>query len=93
MLIEELLGSKSIICIEDLIDGLWNCKKNLSAYEAIKQVVWPIQLAPHKEGIRDSSVKHDATGRDMKKTTTRSSKGGYLGMMGGSLNEYVTKLI
>jgi large subunit ribosomal protein L7e len=28
VLIEELLGTHGIICIEDLIDALWNCKKN-----------------------------------------------------------------
>lgn len=28
VVIEELLGSHGIICIEDLIDALWNCKKN-----------------------------------------------------------------
>lgn len=42
VLIEELLGAHGIICIEDLIDGLWNCKNNTQAYNAIKQVVWPI---------------------------------------------------
>jgi len=28
ILIEELLGSYGVICIEDLIDAFWNCKKN-----------------------------------------------------------------
>ena len=28
VLIEELLGAHGIICIEDLIDAFWNCKKN-----------------------------------------------------------------
>lgn len=36
VLIEELLGTHGIICIEDLIDALWNCKKNQTAYEAVK---------------------------------------------------------
>jgi len=36
VLIEELLGDHGIICIEDLIDALWNCKKNKAAYEAVK---------------------------------------------------------
>lgn len=26
--IEELLGTHGVICIEDLIDAFWNCKKN-----------------------------------------------------------------
>jgi large subunit ribosomal protein L7e len=93
VLIEELLGSQGIICIEDLIDGLWNCKRSAAAYEAIKQVVWPIQLAPLNEGIQGSSTKHEATDRLVKKVTTKSHKGGYLGMMGGKLNELVAKLI
>ena len=42
VLIEELLGDHGIICIEDLIDALWNCKKNKAAYEAVKQLIWPI---------------------------------------------------
>ena len=27
-LIEELLGAKGVICIEDIIDAFWNCKRN-----------------------------------------------------------------
>ena len=42
VLIEELLGAHGIICIEDLIDAFWNCKKNQKVYEAVKQVLWPI---------------------------------------------------
>jgi len=38
-------------------------------------------------------IKHDATGRDIKKVTTKSEKGGYLGMMGDQINEFVSKLI
>ena len=34
--IEELLGSHGVICIEDLIDAFWNCKKNQTVYEAVK---------------------------------------------------------
>lgn len=28
ILIEELLASVGVICIEDVIDAFWNCKKN-----------------------------------------------------------------
>jgi hypothetical protein len=46
-----------------------------------------------KEDIEDGNLKHDATDRDIKKTTTKSHKGGYLGMMGDRVNEFVSKLI
>lgn len=93
VVIEELLGSQGIICIEDLIDALWNCKKNQTAYESVRQLLWPIQLSQLKQGIEDGVIKHDATGRDIKKVTTKSEKGGYLGMMGDQINEFVSKLI
>ena len=56
VLIEELLGTHGIICIEDLIDALWNCKKNQTAYEAVKQLLWPIQLSQLKEGIEEGNL-------------------------------------
>lgn len=93
LLIEELLGSNGVICIEDLIDAFWNCKKSQTVYEAVKQVLWPIQLAPHKDTIETGSVKHQATEKLMRKNTTKALKGGYLGMMGAQINEYVAKLI
>jgi len=42
ILIEELVGTSGVICIEDVIDVFWNCKKNYAAYEAVRQVLWPI---------------------------------------------------
>jgi large subunit ribosomal protein L7e len=91
--IEELLGSNGVICIEDLIDAFWNCKKNQAVYEAVKQVLWPIQLAPKKDSIEGGSLKHEATDRSIHKNTTKAVKGGYLGMMGDSVNDYVANLI
>jgi large subunit ribosomal protein L7e len=41
VLIEELLGANGIICLEDCVDALWNCKKNQKVYEAVKNAVWP----------------------------------------------------
>jgi hypothetical protein len=52
-----------------------------------------MQLAPLKETNEVALVKHEAHGRDVKKTTTRSSKGGYLGFIGGEINEFVAQLI
>ena len=40
-----------------------------------------------------ANTKHDATGREIKKKTTRVQKGGYLGMMGSDINEFVSQLI
>jgi large subunit ribosomal protein L7e len=93
VLIEELLGTQGIICIEDLIDAFWNCKKNIKAYEAVKQVLWPIQLSALKETIEEGIIKHDATDRNIKRVTTKAEKGGHLGMMGDRVNDFVSKLI
>lgn len=93
ILIEELVGSSGVICIEDVIDAFWNCKKNYAAYEAVRQVLWPIQLAPLKDSIAEASITAEATGRSYKKTKTASKKGGYLGMMGAAVNDYVARLI
>ena len=55
--------------------------------------MWPIQLAPKKDTIEGGSTKHDATDRLIKKGTTKAHKGGYLGMMGPAVNDYVAKLV
>jgi large subunit ribosomal protein L7e len=93
VLIEELMGEAGIICIEDMIDALWNCKKNNEAYEAVKKALWPVQLAPLKETIEQRDMKHEATNREIKRRNTLAKKGGYLGMMGSDVNEFVAKLI
>lgn len=94
VVIEELLGEKAgLICVEDVIDALWQCKKAGEAYEAVKTVLWPIQLAPLQDKISEMNTKHEATERELKKRNTKASKGGYLGMMGPEINEFVKKLI
>jgi hypothetical protein len=94
VLVEELLGeSTGCICVEDVIEALWRCNKDKTVYEAVKRSLWPMQLAPLKETNEVALVKHEAHGRDVKKTTTRSSKGGYLGFIGGEINEFVAQLI
>lgn len=89
VVIEDLLGSKGIICIEDLIEAFWKCKSNPEPYEAARTVMWPIQLAPLVEDSEKANTKHDATGRTISKKTTQVVKGGYLGMMGEKINEFV----
>ena len=43
VLIEELLGeSCGCICVEDIIEALWACGKDLKVYSAVKQQLWPI---------------------------------------------------
>ena len=93
VIVEELLGDKGMICIEDLIDAFWRCKSNDEGYMAARQALWPIQLAPLKETSDKANLRHDATGREIKKKTTRVSKGGYLGFMGGEINDFVAQLI
>ena len=38
-------------------------------------------------------MKHEANGEDRKKKNTKVVKGGYLGMMGDKINEFVKPLI
>ena len=93
-LIEELLGaSAGIICVEDIIDALVNCAKPESHFEQVRSSMWPIQLAPLREDSSKALVKHDATGQEIKKKNTRVVKGGYLGLMGDKINDYVKRLI
>lgn len=40
-----------------------------------------------------ANIKHDATGQDIKKKTTKVVKGGYLGLMGDEINDYIRLLI
>lgn len=93
VVVEELLGSKGIICIEDLIDAFWRCKTAPEPYEAARSVIWPIQLAPLKEESEKANTKHAATGRTITKKSTEVVKGGYLGMMGEKINEFVSQLV
>lgn len=38
VLVEELLGEETgCICVEDVIDALWRCNKDLSVYQAVKK--------------------------------------------------------
>ena len=93
VLIEELLGEAGVICLEDLIEGVWKCRKDEGLFNKIRSTLWPIQLAPLKEPSDKANTKHEATGRDIKKKTTLTAKGGYLGMMGGQINDFVSQLI
>ena len=93
-LIEELLGAAaSVICIEDIVDAVANCAKPDSHFEEVRQVLWPIQLFPLKEESTKEVTKHDATGLDVKKRNTKVVKGGYLGLMGDAINDFVRPLI
>jgi len=93
-LIEELLGKatdSAVICIEDIIDTLVKC--DVSNFSKVREVLWPIQLFPLKEDSTKAHTKHDATGLDIKKRNTKVVKGGYLGLMGDKINDYVRPLI
>lgn len=92
-LIEELLGSHGVICLEDIIDTLVNCHKEGMPFKEVLESIWPIQLHPLKEESSKANVKHDATGEDIKKKNTRVNKGGYLGLMGDKINDFVKPLI
>ena len=90
-LIEELLGaSAGVICLEDIIDALVTRSE---FFEQVRSVLWPIQLAPLKEDSTKAATKHEATGAELKKRNTKVAKGGYLGLMGDSINDFVRPLI
>ena len=42
VVIEELLGDKGLICVEDIIEAFWKCKGNEATYSAAKDALWPI---------------------------------------------------
>jgi len=93
VLVEELLGEKGIICLEDIIDAFWRCKSNEEAFKSVSEVMWPIQLAPLIETAEKGNTKHEATGRELKRKTTKVHKGGYLGFMGEKINDFVAQLV
>jgi len=55
--------------------------------------LWPVQLAPLVEKISEMNTRHEATDRELKKRNTTAAKGGYLGMMGAPINDFIKKLI
>ena len=92
-LIEELLGKatdSAVICIEDIVASVTRCDDH---FEKVRAVLWPIQLHPLKETSTKAVTKHEATGLDIKKRNTKVVKGGYLGLMGDQINDYVKPLI
>ena len=101
VLIEELFdefnkaNDVGCICIEDVIDGISNCHKpaKMALFDEINKILWPMQLGSVKETIEQSNVKHDATGNDVRKKNTKFEKGGYIGMQGDEINQYVRTLI
>ena len=49
VVVEELLGEKGIICVEDIIEAFCRSKGDEQSYKAVKEAIWPIMLAPLKE--------------------------------------------
>lgn len=104
VLIEELLGPTSAdaveghigcICLEDVIDTIVKCWKpdNDKMFERIRDVLWPFQISSKRETMELANLKHDATGRDVRKKNTKVKKGGYQGFMADDINTYVQPLI
>jgi large subunit ribosomal protein L7e len=92
-LIEELLGAHGIICLEDLIDAAFKCSGKESHFEEVKNVLWPFQLISLQETSDKANAKHQATGKDIRKKDLKVEKGGYLGLMGDKINDFVKPLI
>jgi large subunit ribosomal protein L7e len=83
------------ICIEDLIDHISNAYKQdmVPVFNEIRKHLWPFQLGSKRETMDKANVKHEATGKEVKKRNTLVKKGGYVGFMGDKINEYVQPLI
>eukprot|EP00347_Sterkiella_histriomuscorum_P007373 403349189 len=92
-LIEELLGAHGIICLEDLIDSAIRCNVKDSHFEEVRQVLWPFQLTPQQETSDKTDTKRKDTGKVLKKKDVKVEKGGYLGLMGEKINDFVKPLI
>ena len=84
-----------MLIIEDIIDTISNCHKEDLAeqFQEVNKILWPMQLGSRKETIEESNIKHDATGRDVRKKNTKVEKGGYIGFMQDKINDYVRPLI
>jgi large subunit ribosomal protein L7e len=102
VLIEELFAEFNkntsglgCICIEDVIDTVSNGHKpdNFDLFDEILSILWPMQLGSLKETMTESNMKHDATGREIRKKNTKVEKGGYIGFMSDAINDFVKPLI
>lgn len=69
---EEAAGHMGCICVEDVIDTVFNCAKddNDGMFKLILKVIWPFQIASLKETIEAGNMKHEAHGRDIRKKNT-----------------------
>lgn len=87
VLIEELFtehnerDEQQCICIEDIIDGINNCHKAemTQLFKEVQNILWPMQIGSLRETIEGGNIKHDATGREIRKKNTKFEKGGYIG--------------
>ena len=102
VLIEELFAEFNkntsglgCICIEDIVDTVSNGHKpdNFDLFDEILSILWPLQLGSMKETMAESNMKHDATGREIRKKNTKVDKGGYIGFMSDAINDFVKPLI
>ena len=102
VLIEELFSDFNgktdglgCICIEDIIDSINNCHKpdNFETFDEINNILWPMQLGSLKETIAEANMKHEASGREIRKKNTKVEKGGYIGFMAEKINDFVKPLI
>jgi large subunit ribosomal protein L7e len=91
--IEELLGAHGIICLEDLIDSALKCSSKDSHFEEVRQILWPFQLTPLQELSDKANTKRVDNGKELKKREVKVEKGGYLGLMQESINDFVKPLI
>lgn len=88
-MIEELMGSQGVICIEDLIESIYKPGEN---FIEVQKHLWPLQLAAQRE-TTEEQVEHDAAKKMVKKNQAKVSKGGLIGNLEERINELVTPLI
>ena len=88
--IEKALGQYGVICVDDVIDELWN--RDAEKFKVIKNSIWPFQLTPNDKLVK-AEIKHDATVKTVKKNQMKASKGGVIGNVEEKINDLVCQLI
>ena len=89
VLIEQLMGSEGVLCLEDLIGVV---QRPTAHFSAIMKKLWPFQLALKKEAV-EGKIEHDAHQRMVARNQLKVSKGGLQGNLEDKINAFIEPLI
>ncbi len=90
-LIEDALGEQGVICVEDIIHQLVSIEDN-EAFDAIKEKLWPFQLAP-KEELKEKKLVSASSKAKVPVTKVKFTAGGEIGHRGDKIDNLVRELI